>query len=402
MTAAQMGAPAKILTIEDEATVRSGMVAYLEDSGFEMLEADDGPSGIEIFEREHPDVVLCDLRLPGIDGLEVLSTITRESPETPVIIVSGVSLLDYAVQALKRGAWDYVTKPIHDMAVLERAVQRVLERAELIRQNQEYREHLERLNQELSRTLNQLREDEEAGRRIQFQLLPEDGRDLGGYVFHRRLFPSTYLSGDFVDYFPIDDNRLGFYMADVSGHGAASAFVTVMLRTLVGQYRNACRLEGDETVLCPERLLRRLSRALYSQRLDKYLTMFYGVVDRRDNVLTYSSGAQFPYPMLHDGRTVHLLSGHSFPVGLFEEAEFEVRREQLPEQFALVLISDGVLEILKRSHRQARAALVQVVCDTALTMDALTGALGLHQARELPDDVALLMLSRGGGDGTGG
>ena len=206
--------PAKILTIEDEPPIRDGIVAYLEDSGFTMLEANDGPSGIEIFRHEHPDVVLCDLRLPGMDGLEVLSTITAESPETPVIVVSGVSLLDYAVQALKRGAWDYVTKPIHDMAVLESAVRRVIEHADLLRQNREYREHLEVLNRELTQTLKQLQEDEEAGRRIQFQLLPEDNCRFGNYTFQRRLYPSMYLSGDFVDYFTIDDRHIGFYIAE--------------------------------------------------------------------------------------------------------------------------------------------------------------------------------------------
>ena len=84
------------------------------------------------------------------------------------------------------------------------------------------------LNRELRQTLKYLEQDEKAGRRIQFQLLPEDNRTFGGYTFRRRLYPSTYLSGDFVDYFPIDDRHVGFYMADVSGHGAASAFVTVI------------------------------------------------------------------------------------------------------------------------------------------------------------------------------
>ena len=59
-------APAKILTIEDEPPIRNSIVAYLEDSGFTMLEANDGPSGLEIFRHEHPDVVLCDLRRPGM------------------------------------------------------------------------------------------------------------------------------------------------------------------------------------------------------------------------------------------------------------------------------------------------------------------------------------------------
>ncbi len=396
------GAPVTILTIEDEGAVRMGMVAYLEDSGFNMLEADDGPSGIELFKQKQPDVVLCDLRLPSMDGLEVLSTITRESPETPVIIVSGVSHLDYAIQALKRGAWDYVTKPLHDMEVLERAVNRVLERADLIRQNREYREHLEVVNQELTKALDQLREDEEAGRRMQLQLLPPDGNEIGGYVFNRRLLPSTYLSGDFVDYFPIDEHRLGFYMADVSGHGSASAFVTVMLRTLVGQYRSAYRLESDETLLCPERLLRRLNRAFYRQELDKYFTMFYGVIDRRDNSLCYCSGAQLPYPMLYDGRSSRFLSQHSVPVGLFEEAEFNAQRESLPERFVLVLVSDGVLEILpQKSQREKHAAMLAVISRVPPNLDAMTSALGLHSERELPDDIALLVVRKGGDDGSG-
>jgi sigma-B regulation protein RsbU (phosphoserine phosphatase) len=392
--------PARILTIEDEPPIRSGIVAYLEDSGFAMLEAPDGPSGIEVFRREHPDVVLCDLRLPGMDGLEVLSTITSESPETPVIVVSGVSLLSYAVQALKRGAWDYVTKPIQDMAVLESAVRRVLEHAELLRQNREYREHLETLNQELSRTLRQLQEDEEAGRRIQFQLLPEDNREFGPYTFRRRLYPSMYLSGDFVDYFPIDADHIGFYMADVSGHGAASAFVTVMMNTLVGQYREAFWQAEDDTILHPARFLQRLNRDLCRQNLDKYLTMFYGVIDQRTNSLTYSSGGQFPYPYLHDGHTLRTLSCRGRPVGLFDDAAFGEWVRELPDSFALVLVSDGILELMPTETLQERyKSFLSRPPGVDVTMEELTVGLDVLADKHLPDDIAFLVITRGEGDG---
>ena len=234
----------RILTIEDDPTIRRNIVAFLEDSGFKMIEAADGDSGLEVFRHWKPDAVLCDLRLPGMDGLDVLETVTSEAPETPVIIVSGVSQIGYAVQALKRGAWDYVSKPIQDMEVLESAIRRVLDRAGLIRRNREYREHLEKLNRELEA-------DEEAGRRVQFQLLPEDNRRFGEITFTRRLFPSMYLSGDFLDYFAIDASHTGFYIADVSGHGVASAFVTVMIKTLVGQYRESYWHDRDATILDP-------------------------------------------------------------------------------------------------------------------------------------------------------
>ena len=395
-----MATPAKILTIEDEPPIRDGIVAYLEDSGCTMLEANDGPSGIEIFRQEHPDVVLCDLRLPGMDGLEVLSTITAESPETPVIVVSGVSLLDYAVQALKRGAWDYVTKPIHDMAVLESAVRRVIEHANLLRQNREYRENLEALNRELTQTLKQLQEDEEAGRSIQFQLLPDDNCRFGHYTFRRRLYPSMYLSGDFIDYFPIDDRHAGFYMADVSGHGAASAFVTVMLNTLVIQYRDALWQSGDETILHPEQTLQRLNRDLCRQNLDKHLTMFYGVIDLQQHCMRYSNGGQFPYPLQYDGREVRSLECRGRPIGLFDDAEFRVWQCDLPQEYMLVLVSDGILELMpEETMLQRYSALLPDMQGAGLDLDGMTAGLDVLADKHLPDDIAFLVISRSPGDG---
>ena len=390
-----MNKPAKILTIEDESPIRNAIVAYLEDSGFVMLEAKEGPGGLNIFRQEHPDVVLCDLRLPGMDGLDILATITAESPETPVIVVSGVSQLSYAVQALKRGAWDYVTKPIHDMAVLENAVRRVLEHAELLRQNREYRENLETLNQELTQTLRQLQDDEEAGRSIQLRLLPENNKRFDHYRFRRRLYPSMYLSGDFMDYFPIDDQRIGFYMADVSGHGAASAFVTVMLHTLIVQYRDTLWQTEDQTILHPERVLQRLNRDYCRQNLEKHLTIFYGVIDQQENILTYGSGGQFPYPLLYDGEDVQTLDCRGRPVGLFEDAVFHARQVDLPEAFDLVLVSDGVLELMSVDTltRKCSAVLSQSE-GTDLDLDAMTAGLDLLTDKRLPDDIALMVIDR--------
>ncbi|MEN8108223.1 MAG: response regulator [Pseudomonadota bacterium] len=390
-----MGEPARILTIEDEQPVRSGIVAYLQDSGFSVLEANDGLTGIDIFRHEHPDVVLCDLRLPGMNGLEVLSTISSESPDTPVIVVSGVSLIAYAVQALKRGAWDYITKPIHDMEVLESAIHRVLDHARLINENREYQKSLEKLNQELEQTLGRLREDEETGRRIQHQLLPEDDKTLGAYHFQRRLYPSMYLSGDFVDYFAIDAAHIGFYMADVSGHGAASAFVTIMLKTLMGQYCDAFWQEGDDTILHPAQTLSRLNCDLCRQQLDKYLTMFYGVLDGQENTLLCSNGGQFPYPILHDGDTARLLTYRGRPVGLFEDSDYTDDLVDLPGTFVLVLVSDGILELLPMDFMQERAGDLRArISGCDLTMDRLTRGLGIEQCTGLPDDVAILIVKR--------
>jgi putative nucleotidyltransferase with HDIG domain len=133
----------RILSIEDENVVRENMAAFLEDSGYEVLQCSDGREGLELFRRESPDLVLVDLRMPEKNGLEVLAEITAESPETPVIIVSGTGVMRDAIEALRLGAWDFVTKPIQDMGVLDHAVRRALERARLIKENRRHREHLE-------------------------------------------------------------------------------------------------------------------------------------------------------------------------------------------------------------------------------------------------------------------
>jgi len=136
---------ATILSVEDDAAVRVSICAYLRDRGYQVIEAEDGQKGLDVFRQERPDLVLLDLRMPEIDGLELLNFITQESSDTPVIVVSGTGVIANAVEALRLGAWDYILKPVEDLAILLHAVEKALERSRLIRKNREYREHLEDL-----------------------------------------------------------------------------------------------------------------------------------------------------------------------------------------------------------------------------------------------------------------
>lgn len=389
--------PVRILMIDDEQLVLEVLTAFLEDSGFEVLQAVDGETGIELIRQEQPDLVLCDLRMPGMDGLNVLATVTHDYPELPILVVSGLGGMSDAIQALKLGAWDYVTKPIEDMAMLEHAIAHALERARLRRENREHREHLEAVNEQLRQTLRRLQEDEAAARRIQFQLLPENDKVYRNYRFHRHLLTSQYLSGDFVDYFPIDGDHLGFYIADVSGHGVSSAFVTVMLKSYIGRYRELHRQNRDRGILNPAETLSRLNREIFSCHMDKYLTIFYGVIEWGANRLRYSSGGQFPFPILFDGEQSSFLGKKSLPIGLFDFASYQAESLQLPPKFALVLISDGILETLPQTNlRDKQAFLLETIRGIDLTIENLIQALGLDRSGPLPDDVTLLLVERKG------
>jgi len=133
----------RVLIIDDEDIIRDSVATYLGDSGFAVYQASDGREGLHRFQEIQPDVVLLDLRMPRMDGLEVLEAISGQLDQVPVIVVTGAGVLQDAVAALRLGAFDFVTKPIVDMAVLEHAVLRALERNRLIEENRRYQAHLE-------------------------------------------------------------------------------------------------------------------------------------------------------------------------------------------------------------------------------------------------------------------
>jgi len=122
-----------ILTVDDEEMIRETIASYMENRGFRVLQAANGREGLEVFAANRPDLVLVDLRMPEMDGLEVLQRLQEQSPDTPTIVVSGTGVIHDAMEAVKRGAWDYLTKPIQDMEVLGVAVDKALERANLRR-----------------------------------------------------------------------------------------------------------------------------------------------------------------------------------------------------------------------------------------------------------------------------
>jgi serine phosphatase RsbU (regulator of sigma subunit) len=385
----------RILTIEDDATVRMNIVAYLEDSGYQMIQAADGLEGLARFKEQRPDLVLCDLRMPKLDGLDVLQEISQISPDTPVIIVSGAGLIGDAIQALKRGAWDYVTKPIPDMQVLEAAIIKALDRARLVLENRHYQQQLERVNRELSEALDQLKADQEAGRNVQTKLLPKPHQELGGYTFRHRLYPAMSLSGDFVDYFTIDDRYLGFYMIDVSGHDTGSAFLTVMVKTIMLHMLDAYEEGDDEIILSPSSTLEKINTELNRQVLNKYITMFYGVIDTLENRIFASNGGHYPYPILYDGAQARPIQCKSRPVGLFEAVRFPCHELVLPQNFLLLLLSDGIFELLpEQSNKECYNQLLTWVGNTATIFDDITQGLGLGADTQLVDDVTMLAICR--------
>ena len=109
-----------LLVVDDEAVIREGMRRILAAQGYHVETSASGRTAIEKIQEQDFDVVITDLKMPGMDGIEVLKTIRILQPEVPVIIITGYSTVDTAVEAMKKGACGFIDKPFTESDILRR------------------------------------------------------------------------------------------------------------------------------------------------------------------------------------------------------------------------------------------------------------------------------------------
>ncbi len=134
----------RILIVDDEKNIREGLQMSLEDDGYDVITAEDGTKGLHAALTESVDLVITDLRMPGISGQELLRKISSETPGVPVIVLTGHGTVETAVEAMRMGAYDFLTKPL-DLDRLSLLVKRALQNRELVLQ---HRQLMEQMNSE--------------------------------------------------------------------------------------------------------------------------------------------------------------------------------------------------------------------------------------------------------------
>lgn len=142
----------KILIIDDERPILEILDLSLSSEGYEVLTAENGEKALEIFEKQHPKLVLTDIKMPGIDGIEVLKRIKKIDDQVEVIVITGHGDMDTAVAALKYGASDFVTKPLRD-EVLMVSIERAWKKIAMSEQLRDYTQNLEHKTEQYKRAL---------------------------------------------------------------------------------------------------------------------------------------------------------------------------------------------------------------------------------------------------------
>lgn len=130
-----------ILVVDDEVNQRQILSGYLKRKGYKVLEADSGKKGVQVASTNIVDVVLTDYKMPDKNGMELLKEIKQNNPETVVIVMTAFGTIENAVEAMRLGAYDYLTKPI-ELDELDLLLQRIIERQQLISENRLMRQQL--------------------------------------------------------------------------------------------------------------------------------------------------------------------------------------------------------------------------------------------------------------------
>ncbi len=385
----------KILIVDSGDQIRSEAAQYLNDTGYRIFEATKEEAVFATITENKPECVLFNLDSMSEKMNDLLVSILQTETELPVIVLAEASQNKLIVEALRLGASDFLIKPVLDLEVLEYAIERSLERNKLRQENLEYRKQLEKANSDLKNNLAVLEQDQQAGLLVQMKMLPLNPMQKGAYVFTHQIVPSLYLSGDFIEYVTVGTDHVVFFVADVSGHGASSAFVTVMLKNLTARMRSDFNRLGSDDILHPAEFLTQANAELLGTGIGKHATLFYAVLDTRQNSLVYAAAGQLPLPILIVNSEASYIEAAGSPVGLFEEIDYVEHQMDLPETFRLIVFSDGILEVLDEPTLAAKEVhLLDAAATAKGDTEAVLRLFGVDSEQKYPDDVAALIVDK--------
>ena len=386
----------KVLVIDDNLDRASELADLASSAGFTTSVATSIDSnGSPLGEGSDFDVVLCDVHATPEAWSEEGVSLRELDVQVPVMMFSNESRSAGMMRALRLGANDFFATPVEDTGALFASMERCVKLRSMSRELKRSREALEATNRELRDTVRVLEKDQQAGRQVQMRMLPNSPMVVHDYMFSHTIIPSLYLSGDFTDYFTVDEHYVVFFMADVSGHGSSSAFATVLLKNLFARKRSDYLRRNDDTILSPVEMLKLANVELLDLDVGKYATMVVAVMDISANTLQYSVAGHLPLPVLVSDAGAQYLEGKGNAVGMLKDASFEQFELELPNAFMLALFSDGILEILPPKNLVDKEAyFLDVFARTADSPEDLAEQLGLESAETAPDDIAALFVSK--------
>ncbi|TGN19688.1 SpoIIE family protein phosphatase [Leptospira idonii] len=317
----------KILVVEDNALNRRMIVHILRKNGYTVEDCEDGRSALKKIEEWKPHLVLLDIVMPEMDGLEVLQKIRTQQTqvELPIILVTAMQGSEDVVRGFKLGANDYIPKNFN--------AEELFARVNTALQIRSYHNLLKQRNNTIERELD-------TARLIQKKLLPGNSPIIAGYSVYSLYVPMDKIGGDYYDYNHMKD-YCDFFMADVSGHGVPGAFLASVLK-MATQYTHQFNYS-------PPEILRVMDQAVAERgALGMFATAAILRLFPETGTIQFSNAGHPPI-LVHRRPTnefielttpgVPLGINYDLKKGTYVQGEFTLQKGD-----RMVLFTDGILE----------------------------------------------------------
>ncbi|ABE54642.1 response regulator receiver protein [Shewanella denitrificans OS217] len=280
-----------VLLVDDDPVFRQLVTDYLISQQATVFQAASGHQGLELFEKKQIDVVVADLSMPGLGGLNMLKQLIEMDPSIPAIVISGHSVMADVVEALRIGASDYLIKPIPDLFIIGQAIEQAIEDAVNQSANANLQSSEESalqtmlesemgpLNQlsyqELNDNLHLLEQSALAAKSVQQQLFPASNVDYPLAEINYSLFKNDDISAYFIDSTMVGDKHLICYMAHFHPEDNSAAFGCVLLRSFVNQKLKLYRNGLSTTLIEPFNMLSYLNERMVKSGLHMQVDVSY-------------------------------------------------------------------------------------------------------------------------------
>jgi len=393
----------QILIVDDDTDILLLLSRMLHKWGYEVLTASDGSEAWSILRHGSVNFVISDWMMPVMDGIELCRRVRRERFNRYIyfVLLTAKDEKYDLVLGMEAGADDFVVKPFNkdELNVRIRAGERVLR----------LERDLAQQNERLTEAYSLIRRDLETAARMQLSLLPGASMKISDFLFEWLFVPCSFVAGDIFNFFPLDEDHIGFYMLDVAGHGVSAAMLSVSLSRILTPSAQAADFlkqyvpaPPHYVITPPARVLSELNRRFVKESdAMQHFTMIYGVIDTTAHRLVLSQ-AGHPSPIfLRRGEKASVVGDGGYPVGMMPDIRYEEEVIELKSGDRLCIYSDGVTDCFSSDQRQfsqeklvaylerrRHLPLRQILPDLKATLDQWTGG------RDFQDDVTLLAIQR--------
>lgn len=325
-----------ILVVDDESHICLMMEDLLMDE-YNVLTARDGVEALEIVAENQDaiDLVITDIRMPRMDGMELLREMRIHYPDIGVMMISAHGNIRTAVDAMRQGAYDYIPKPLPEFDELDITISRYFEKRDLEeRLLQQERDETERIYQEL-----------EDARQIQQSLFPKEPPEIQGFEIAAASLPAKEVSGDFYDFLALGD-KIGIVLADVTGKSVKAAMVAAMASGMLRM-----QVEGRSDIWdSPRMIFNELNVALRPRLIHgMFVAACLGILSAKEKRLLLSN-VGLPYPIIKRGEKTWELEVNGLPLGILDDAEYTDLAIDLEAGDFVVFYSDGISEAMDETE----------------------------------------------------